>query len=216
MPNPLDCFDHVVVLMMENRSFDNMLGYLSDAVDGVVGRQLSNPVPVRWDGQPVDGADLGPVPVSPGEVMDNPNPDPGEYFPHVNTQLYNVVSAWTTSFNVVSTQMDHCSMLRTLEMKWGLDALTRRDAASPDFLQEVFNSPTPRSNTDWPVLTPLAQPPAAVGAHNLGYPLNDLQKAVVGTVNHVDRLPQPVNLDTMTVSEALAIMRQKRAVLEAL
>jgi phospholipase C len=26
--NVLDTFDHVVVLMLENRSFDNLLGYL--------------------------------------------------------------------------------------------------------------------------------------------------------------------------------------------
>lgn len=49
-PSPLKTFDHVVVLMLENRSFDNILGYLyRDGVpagktfEGVVGRELSNP-----------------------------------------------------------------------------------------------------------------------------------------------------------------------------
>ena len=28
MPTPLDKIDHIVVLMLENRSFDNMLGWL--------------------------------------------------------------------------------------------------------------------------------------------------------------------------------------------
>jgi hypothetical protein len=51
-PNPsgLDTFDHVVVLMLENRSFDNVLGYLyQDGVpagknfEGVVGKGLTNP-----------------------------------------------------------------------------------------------------------------------------------------------------------------------------
>ena len=500
MPNPLDTFDHVVVLMMENRSFDNMLGYLSEEVDGVVGKNLSNPPPVRWDGKPVDGADLGPVPVTPGTVMDNPNPDPGEYFPHVNTQLYNVVaptsnayqsdatlflspynqpsplpatapmsgfvqdyydnfqategcaptraqysvimnsfptsvvpvisglakgfavcdhwhcavpsqtfcnrsffhaassngqvtnepfdkwldndcptlfnaleakgirwavyydeedvfsatllihfpkllpyasthfhtmdrfyedvangtlpgysfveprlifnhndqhppiqvlgitqpstvtageelmnsvynavrssvstpgsnyantlfvvtydehggcydhvspepaappesppvagqmgftfdrlgvrvstvmvSAWTTPFHVVSTPLNHCSMLRTLEKKWGLDPLTRRDATAPDFA-EVFNSPTLRPNTEWPVLQPLAQPPGAAGTDNLNHPLNALQRAIVGTVNHLGGNPQALD-EAMTVGEALAFMRRKKAVLAAL
>jgi phospholipase C len=96
--NKLDCFEHVVVLMLENRSFDNMLGYLSTAVDGVIGKDLSNPAPTRDDGKPVDGADQGPVFVSPGTVMDNPNPDPGEYFPHINTQLYNCVSPPQNAF----------------------------------------------------------------------------------------------------------------------
>jgi phospholipase C len=29
MSNNLDKFDHIIILMMENRSFDHMLGYLS-------------------------------------------------------------------------------------------------------------------------------------------------------------------------------------------
>lgn len=87
----LDSFDHLVVLMMENRSFDNMLGYLyqpgevprGQSFDGVAGKSLSNPAPEHI---------LGPghpdVPVSPGTVMDSPNPDPGEEYPHINTQLF--------------------------------------------------------------------------------------------------------------------------------
>jgi len=50
----LATFDYVVVLMMENRSFDNLLGYLyePDAVPrgatfaGVAGQTLSNPIPL--------------------------------------------------------------------------------------------------------------------------------------------------------------------------
>lgn len=29
MPDNLDKFDHIIMLMMENRSFEHMLGYLS-------------------------------------------------------------------------------------------------------------------------------------------------------------------------------------------
>ena len=54
--NMLDTFDHVVVLMFENRSFDNLLGGLypdgvpADAplgrtFEGVVGKEFSNPIP---------------------------------------------------------------------------------------------------------------------------------------------------------------------------
>ena len=32
----LDNFDHVVVLMLENRSFDNLLGYLYSPLDPVI------------------------------------------------------------------------------------------------------------------------------------------------------------------------------------
>ncbi len=95
MSSYLDKFDHMVVLMMENRSFDNMLGYLGTQVDGVVGKTLSNPAPVLDTGQPDSG---GPVPVSPGEVMENPNPDPGEYYPHVNTQMFGLVDPASNAY----------------------------------------------------------------------------------------------------------------------
>jgi phospholipase C len=52
MPRPDrgDALDHVVVLMFENRSFDNLLGRLYQpgevaSFEGVAGRELSNPVP---------------------------------------------------------------------------------------------------------------------------------------------------------------------------
>ncbi len=42
--------DHVVVLMFENRSFDNLLGRLYEpgevaSFEGVLGKELSNPIP---------------------------------------------------------------------------------------------------------------------------------------------------------------------------
>lgn len=87
-------FEHVVVLMLENRSFDNMLGYLyaqpgdsQVSFEGVANRNLSNPIPAgadQFDTRKV-------VPVAVTDIMDHPNPDPGEEFPHVNTQLYNTV-----------------------------------------------------------------------------------------------------------------------------
>lgn len=90
----LENFEHVVVLMMENRSFDNLLGYLyepgrvprSQAFEGVTGKELSNPIPPY-----ADQAHRQVVPVAKGYVMHNPNPDPGEEYPHVNTQLYGTV-----------------------------------------------------------------------------------------------------------------------------
>ena len=90
----LEKFDHVVVLMLENRSFDNLLGYLYEdgvpkgqAFEGVSGKSLSNPIPVD-----AEDANRKVVPVSKGDLMDNPNPDPGEEYPHVNTQLFGSVS----------------------------------------------------------------------------------------------------------------------------
>ena len=86
-------FDHVVVLMYENRSFDNMLGHLYSRdekkkaeFDGLPQGDYSNPGP--------DGAEIhthvytGPTDV----IMQSPQPDPGEPYPHVNTQLFGVVN----------------------------------------------------------------------------------------------------------------------------
>ena len=48
--DPKHRMDHVVVVMFENRSFDNLLGYLYEpgevtSFEGVAGRNLSNPIP---------------------------------------------------------------------------------------------------------------------------------------------------------------------------
>ena len=81
--------------MFENRSFDNLLGRLYQpgevaSFEGVAGLDLSNPVP-EW----AAGADPGTVPrlVPYGTTIDmnSPSPDPGEEYPHVNTQLFGLI-----------------------------------------------------------------------------------------------------------------------------
>ena len=85
-------FDHVVSVMFENRSFDNLLGHLYEpgeveSFEGVIGRDLSNPIPSY-----APGADRGVVPLHVATSMDAPNPDAGEEYPHINTQLFGSVS----------------------------------------------------------------------------------------------------------------------------
>jgi phospholipase C len=91
--NPLSQIKHIVVLMMENRSFDNLLGWLYDPehnkapfnkvpppnFEGLYGKGLSNPGP---DGEP--------VPVGVETDLTYPLPDPGETYENVYCQLYNV------------------------------------------------------------------------------------------------------------------------------
>ena len=48
--SPGNALDHVVVVMFENRSFDNLLGRLYgpgevESFEGVIGKDLSNPIP---------------------------------------------------------------------------------------------------------------------------------------------------------------------------
>jgi len=85
-------FDHLVVIMFENRSFDNLLGYLyppgkvpeGQTFNGVANGNYSNP---DHNGNPVkahiyDKNDL---------LFSSPQPDPGEEYQHVNTQLFGTV-----------------------------------------------------------------------------------------------------------------------------
>ena len=90
--------DHVVVLMFENRSFDQLLGYLhssagTEVVEGVVGRALSNPLAAG-----ISTPELTDVAVHPATSMASPYPDPGEEFAHVNTQLYRTVEPASNRF----------------------------------------------------------------------------------------------------------------------
>jgi phospholipase C len=94
--DPFAPFSYVVVLMLENRSFDNLLGDLyapgelppGKSFEGLIGKELSNPIP---PGVPTPGRATS-VPVLNATNYHDPYPDPGEVYEHVNTQLYNVVS----------------------------------------------------------------------------------------------------------------------------
>jgi phospholipase C len=84
--------DHIVVIMFENRSLDNLLGRLYQpgevpSFEGVFGRNLSNPIP-DWAEH---GADRKTVPYGVAKTMDTPNPDSGEEYPHVNTQVFGTI-----------------------------------------------------------------------------------------------------------------------------
>jgi phospholipase C len=84
--------DHVIVVLFENRSLDNMLGHLygpddGKTFEGVIGKDLSNPIP-NWAEQ---GAEKKVVPYAVATDLDSPNPDSGEEWYHTNTQLFNVL-----------------------------------------------------------------------------------------------------------------------------
>jgi phospholipase C len=80
MPTGLDSLQHIVVLMMENRSFDHMLGSLK-AVDGRIDGvtdQMSNP--------DTTGALIKPQPSA--EFQGQLDPDPDHHFPAVDLQIF--------------------------------------------------------------------------------------------------------------------------------
>jgi len=87
-----NALDHVVVVLFENRSFDNMLGHLYGPADGktfegVIGKGLSNPIP-EWAEH---GRERKVVLYTVATDLDAPNPDSGEEWFHTNTQLFNVL-----------------------------------------------------------------------------------------------------------------------------
>jgi phospholipase C len=97
-------FDHVVVIMGENRSFDNLLGWLYSpetlpegaSFDGLAFGEHANTAPT---GERVAAHTYtGPT----DELMGRPNPDPGEEFPHVNTQLFGTVAPPSNATSPVS------------------------------------------------------------------------------------------------------------------
>ena len=97
MPRPdrSNAIDHVVVIMFENRSFDNLLGRLYEPGEvasfaGVTGLGLSNPVP-EWAADAVPGTAPKLVPYGTAAGMNVPSPDSGEEYQHVNTQLFGLI-----------------------------------------------------------------------------------------------------------------------------
>jgi phospholipase C len=87
-----NALDHIVVVLFENRSLDNVLGRLYGPSDGktfegVIGKELSNPIP-EWAEH---GSERKTVPYTVATDMDSPNPDSGEEWFHTNTQLFNVL-----------------------------------------------------------------------------------------------------------------------------
>ena len=80
MPPGLDNLKHIVVLMMENRSFDHMLGSLTAVnpkIDGIAGT-LSNP--------DTTGAPVNPQPLA--DFQGQLDPDPNHHFPAVDLQIF--------------------------------------------------------------------------------------------------------------------------------
>jgi len=87
-----NALDHVVVLMFENRSFDHLLGRLYEpgevaSFEGVIGKDLKNPIPAWAE----HGAERKFVPYGIAANMNTPNPDPGEEYPHINTDLFGIM-----------------------------------------------------------------------------------------------------------------------------
>jgi len=82
MPPGLDNLKHIVVLMMENRSFDHMLGYMAKQVPGLDGLTGD-------ESNPDTATPPKNVPVSPNAAAQAElNPDPDHSWTGTNTQIF--------------------------------------------------------------------------------------------------------------------------------
>jgi phospholipase C len=92
MPPGLDSLKHIVVLMMENRSFDHMLGSLAAVnpnIDGITAA-LSNP--------DTTGAQIQPQPLA--QFQGQLDPDPDHHFPAVDLQIFGGDTSPTRTANM--------------------------------------------------------------------------------------------------------------------
>lgn len=86
-------FEHIVVVMYENRSFDNILGWLYTPDTVPAGQRFDGLAMGRYSNVASDGTviDAHVYTGSTDTIMSHPNPDPGEQYPHVNTQLFGTI-----------------------------------------------------------------------------------------------------------------------------
>ena len=165
-PRETPGFDHLVVVMGENRSFDNLLGYLytpdtlpeGKKFEGLAFGEHSNRGPdgTVYKAHVYEG--------STDEVMGQPSPDPGEEYPHVNTQLFGTVSPKSNSelwvehmkspFNLPSAERkpDNSGFVRDYEIN--CRRLNKGKSPDPEDLGTIMGSFSPEM---LPVLSTLAQ-----------------------------------------------------------
>jgi phospholipase C len=118
-----------------------------------------------------------------------------------------LVSAWIEPGLVITTPLQHTSLLKTLSARWGLGHLTARDRAAHD-IREAFTTASPRAREDWPLLTPRPLPDAGQVARPGDHPLNALQRDIVRLANTLAGAPAGSLSDIGTVWEALKVMQQ--------
>jgi len=90
MGNSLNLIENIVVVMLENRSFDQMLGTLYPNSPQFEGLKLDGSMYNTYNGvkYPVTNT-------SSGDPYTTPTPDPGESFPDMNLQIFNTTNPAT-------------------------------------------------------------------------------------------------------------------------
>jgi phospholipase C len=137
-----------------------------------------------------------------------PDDSPGEFGfdftrfgVRVPAVLVSPLIAAGTVFRVAAgaTPLDHTSVLKTVETRWGLPALTRRDAAAPD-VGDVLTLATPRTDDPLAAVTV----PVSSGANPAVAEVSHIQQV---DAQLTSQLPVSNEELTSTSAPALAAMR---------
>jgi len=149
MSNALENIDHIVVLMFENRSFDNVLGWLYDAQNAPPFNQVPagqtfeglNPLPAAnvW----TYGGQTYSIAPRHGTDMTQPNPDPNEVYEHVYMQMFGSMPS-----PIPDPPPDPATMLGFLA-----DYATAANVSNPAQTPNIMNCFRP---ADVPVISELA------------------------------------------------------------
>ncbi|AIF48770.1 alkaline phosphatase family protein [Dyella japonica] len=150
--NPLSAINHIVVLMLENRSFDHMLGYLytdtgnvsplGQPYEGLTGKESN---PGASGGAPVSVFTIAPGTTS---TYFMPGADPGEGYSATNAQLFGSSSAPTPP---VATNTGFVS---NFAAALASDAKQKRPILAGTVAADIMGMHTPQT---LPVLSALAR-----------------------------------------------------------
>jgi phospholipase C len=144
--------EHLLVLMLENRSYDHMLGYFQKG-DGLTGGEYNLANPADPESEKVYVSNTS-------GYITLPNPDgkvsldPPFDFTRLGLRvLALLISPWVDKGQVDSTLYEHASIPATVRALFNLpEALTARDQAANTFDRNIRHR-TPR--TDAPTLLPV-------------------------------------------------------------
>jgi hypothetical protein len=123
------------------------------------------------------------------------------------------ISAWIPERTVVSDAYLGTSLLATMRERWNLGSpFTARDASAPSFAR-VPSLSAPRTQEDWPDVTPRPVPAMPEALFELDAPLGDLGYALVSGAVALARSFGKSALDTkadptMPGEQALALARE--------
>jgi phospholipase C len=118
-----------------------------------------------------------------------------------------MVSSYIQPNTIINEQFDHTSFIKTLCQKWNLDSLTDRDAAAQPF-SSVFSQ---QICNDWREIQLAPIPTSLVETNQTDDPLNGLQKAMLTSLLHLEKvkgLGNTASSDIQTIGDMMEFIKR--------